>query len=106
VPPFNSCDNFVWIGSPCKWFRALVGFGDEAINGGLEIDKRMEDTPVEPPLGEFGEEALDSVGPRTGCGREVEGEAAMTIKPRPNLGVLMGGVVVENDMDRLVCRNR
>lgn len=35
----------------------------------------------------------------------MEGEAAMTIKPGPNLGVLMGGVVVEDDMDRLVCRN-
>jgi len=105
VPPFNSGDNFVWIGGPCKWFGALVGFSDEAINGGLEIDERMEYTPVEPSLGEFGEEALDGVGPRTGCGREVEGEAAMTIKPGSNFGVFMGGVVVEDDMDRFVCRN-
>jgi len=105
VPTFNGGDNLVWIGGPCEWFRALVSFGDEAINGGLKIDEGMEDAPVEPPLGEVGEEALDGVGPRTGCRREVEGEAAMTIKPGPNLGVLMGGVVVEDDMDRLVCRN-
>ena len=105
MPTFNGGDNFVWIGGPRKRFRALIGFGDEAINGGLEIDERMEDAPVEPPFGEFGEEALDSIGPRTRCGREVEGEAAMTIKPGPNLGVLMGSVVIEDDMDRLVCRN-
>ena len=65
----------------------------------------MEDTSVESPFGEFGEEALDSVSPRAGCGREVEGEAAMTIKPGPNLGVLMGGVVVENNVDGPVRRN-
>ena len=105
MPTFNGGDNFVWIGGPRKWFRALVGFGDEAIDGGLEIDERMEDAPVEPPFGEFGEEALDSIGPRTRCGREVEGEAAMTVKPGPNLGMLMGSVVVEDDVDSLVRRN-
>ena len=77
----------------------FVGFCNEAIDGGLEIDEGMEHAVFEPAPGEFGEEALDSVGPRTGCGREVEGEAAMAIKPGPNLGVLMGGVVVEDDMD-------
>ena len=26
-----------WIGGPCEWFGVFVGFGDEAIDGGLEI---------------------------------------------------------------------
>jgi hypothetical protein len=105
VPTFNGGDNLVWIGGPCEWFRALVSFGDEAINGGLEIDERIEDTPVEAPFGEFGEEALDGVGPRTRCGCEVESEAAMTIKPGPNLGVLMGGIIVEDDVNITVYRD-
>jgi len=66
----------------------------DAFQGGLEVDEGMEDTTLEPPLGEFSEEALDSVEPRAGGGGEVEGEALVTIKPGPDLGMLMGGVVV------------
>ena len=79
----------------------VIGFCDEAVDGGLEVDEGMEDTTFEPPLGEFGEEALDSVEPRAGGGCEVEGEALVTIKPGPDLGMLMGGVVVEDDRTAL-----
>ncbi len=39
----------------------MVGFGDEAIDGGLEIDEGMEDTPLEASFCEFGEERRGSV---------------------------------------------
>ncbi len=39
VPTFNCGDNLVWIGCPYEGFGALIGFDDEAINGGLEIDE-------------------------------------------------------------------
>ena len=46
-----------------KGFGFFVGFGDEAIDGGLEIDERVEDAAFEPPSCKFGEEALDGVEP-------------------------------------------
>jgi hypothetical protein len=39
-------------------WQALVG--DEAIDGGLEIDDAFEEAALEAPLGEDGEETLDS----------------------------------------------
>ena len=62
----------------------------------------MEDAPVEPPFGGFGEETLDRIGPRTRCGRAVAGEAVMMIKQGLNLRMLSVSVVIEDDEERLV----
>ena len=40
-----------------------LAFADETIDGGLEIDKRMEDAVLEPPPGQFSEETLDGIEP-------------------------------------------
>ena len=52
-----------------------------------------------------GEEALDGVQPRTGCRREVEGPARVTVEPGTDLLVLVGGVVVEDHVDDLTGRD-
>ena len=62
----------------------------------------MEDASLEASCGELGEEALDGVQPRGGGWGEVEGEARVAIEPGADLGVLVGGVVVEDDVDGLV----
>ena len=36
---------------------------EEAVDGGLKINDRVEDAALQPPLGELGEEALDGVEP-------------------------------------------
>jgi hypothetical protein len=38
VPSFDGRDYLIWIGSPREGFGVFIGFGDEAIDGGLEID--------------------------------------------------------------------
>ena len=48
----------------------IVGFLQEAVDGGLEIDNRAEGTAFEAAFGQFGEEALDRIEPR-GRGRGV-----------------------------------
>ena len=105
VPTFDGCDDFVWIGSPGKGFGVFVCFCDEAVDSSLEIDEGVEDAAVEPPLGEFGKETFDSVEPRTGCWREVENKPLVAIEPSPDLWMLMGGVVVEDNVDGLVGRD-
>jgi len=61
----------------------------------------MEDTALQALLGQFGEEPLDGVEPRRRGWREVEGEAWMSAQPLHDLGVLVGGVVVEDDVHSL-----
>ena len=94
VPSFYGSDDLVWVGGPGERFRVFVGFGDEAIDCGLEIDEGMEDAPFEAPPGEFGEETLDGVEPGGGW-REVEDKPFVAIKPGAGLWMLMDDVVVE-----------
>jgi hypothetical protein len=41
----------------------LIGFDEEAVDSGLEIDNAFEDPVLEPLPGQFGEEALDGIEP-------------------------------------------
>jgi hypothetical protein len=63
MPTIGGGDDFVWIGGPDEGLWLLVVVGDEAIDGGLEIDDAFEDAALEAPLGEDGEETLDGVEP-------------------------------------------
>src|SRR5258707_14157132 len=99
MPTIGGGDDFVWIGGPDEGLWLLVEVGDEAIDGGLEIDDAFEDAALEAPLGEDGEETLDGVEPTGRGGREMEAPARMT----PSHS--MSGVVVEDGVDRLACRD-
>ncbi len=88
MPTIYSGDDFVWVGGPGEGFGVLVCFRDEAIDGGLEINEGVENTAFEPPLGEFGEEALDGVEPGGGGGCEVEAEVLVAISQARTLGCL------------------
>ena len=71
MPTFGSGDDFVWIGGPDEGLWLLIMVGDEAVDGGLQVDDALEDAALETTLGEDGEEALDGVEPagrgRRGC---------------------------------------
>jgi hypothetical protein len=61
MPTIGGGDDFVWIGGPCEGLWFFIVLGEEAVDGGLQIDKRMEDAALETALGELGEEALHGV---------------------------------------------
>jgi hypothetical protein len=61
VPASDGSDDFVGVGGPHEGSRVIVGFPEEAVDGGLEIDDRAEDAAFEAALAELGEEALDGV---------------------------------------------
>ena len=62
--PVSSCYDFIGIGLRGEGLGFVcVVFPDEAIDGGLEIDERMEDAVLEPPAGQLSEETLDSIEP-------------------------------------------
>jgi hypothetical protein len=102
MPSSDGGDDFVWIGGPGEGPGSVVSLGEEAVDGGLEVDDRSEDAAFEPALGEVGEEAFDGVEPAGRGGREVENEAA---EPGANLGMFVDGLVVEDDVDGVAHRD-
>lgn len=63
VPAFDGGDDPVWVGGPSEGFWVGVLLGDEAVDGGLEINERVECAALQAPLGKFGKEAFDGVKP-------------------------------------------
>ena len=49
MPTIGGGDDFVWIGGPDEGLWLLVVVGDEAIDGGLEIDDASEDAALRIP---------------------------------------------------------
>ena len=63
MPALDGGDDFVGIGGPDEGLGVVVVLGEEAVDGGLQVDDGVEDAALEAPLGELGEEALDGVEP-------------------------------------------
>src|SRR6266404_8339863 len=105
MPAPDSGDDFVWIGRPCEWPRLDVVLDKEAIDCRLQVDNRSEDAALQSALGQFGEEAFDGVEPRARCRREVEREALMPVEPSAHLRMLVGGVIVEDQVHDLAGRD-
>ena len=85
---------------PDEGLGIIVVLVNVAVDGGLEVDYRVEGAALEPPAREDREEALDGVEPGGGGWGEVEHPSGMTRQPGADLGMLVGGVVVEDDVDR------
>src|SRR5580700_6302929 len=62
-------------------------------------------TPREPALCEGREEALDRVEPGSRCRCEMERPSRMAFEPSADVGMLMGGVIVDDGVDRLARRD-
>ena len=104
-PAVDGGENGIGGFGPDEWLGFVVGFSDEAVDGGLKLDNRCEDAAFEALPGELGKQAFDGIGPGAGSRGEVEGEARMPRQPGGDLWVLMGGVVVEHHVDRFVGRH-
>ena len=77
---------------------------DVAVDGGLKVDDRAKDATADAPAGESREEGFHRVEPGRRGRREVEDPSRMAGQPSAHLGVFVGGVVVEDDMDVHVLR--
>jgi hypothetical protein len=61
VPASDGSDDFIGIGGPHEGLGVIVGFLQEAVDGGLEIDDRAEDPAFEASFGQFGKKAFDGI---------------------------------------------
>ena len=68
-------------------------------NGRLEISHAFEDAAANGILGDEAEEALDLIEPGGGGGREVNVPTRPAGEPSSDLGMLVAGVVVDDEMD-------
>jgi len=99
VPASDGGDDLVRVLCPTEGLWVGVCLCDEAFDGCLQGDQGVEHASLQAALGQFGKEALDGIDPGGRGWREVEGEAGMPPEPLDDLGVLVGGVVVEHDVD-------
>src|SRR3954470_20848813 len=106
VPAYDGGDDLVGVCGPGEGLGVMVGLVEIAVDGGLEVDDGAEHAALQSALGERGEEGLDGVEPGARGRGEVEGEARVAGEPGQHLGLLVGGVVVENDVDDLAGRGR
>lgn len=101
MPAFDGGNDGVGIFGPGKWLWRLVVLGEVSIDGGLKVNDASEDAALEPTLCEDGEEALNGIEPG-GRGRgEVEDETPMASEPLDHFGMLVSGIIVEDDMNGL-----
>ena len=105
VPASDGGDDFIGIGGPDEGLWAFVMLGEEAVDGGLKVDERVENAAFEAAVGQPGEETLDGIEPGRRCRGEMEDETRMTRQPLDDLGMLVSGVIVEDDVDDLTGRN-
>ena len=106
MPAPDGGDDFIRISGRDEEFWAFVVLGKEAVDGGLKVDQRVEDAAFEAAVGQLGEAALDGIDPGTRRWRKVEGEARVPLEPLADPGMLVGSVVVEDDVDRLARRRQ
>jgi hypothetical protein len=81
VSSFDCDDDAAWIGRPSKGLRAIVGFDEKTVDGGMKIDDGSKDTPFQSAQGKPRKEAIDGIEPGARCGSEVEDEALVPSEP-------------------------
>src|SRR5580698_8302927 len=89
------------MGGPGEGLRLLIVLFEEAVDRGLQVGDGAKDAALEPALCEGCEEALDGVEPGSRCRGEMERPSRMAFEPSANIGMLMGGVIVDDGVDRL-----
>lgn len=98
----SGSNNGIRVGAPKEGLGlAVIVLGDKAVDGALEIDDGAEHAMPQAPAGELGEEALHRVQPRARGGRGVNDSARVPREPFPDLGMLVGGIIIEDDVNRL-----
>src|SRR5436309_7691309 len=86
------------LGLPDEGFGIDIVVLQVGLNGRLEISHAFEDAAANGILCNEAEEALDLIEPGGGGRGEVEMDTLMPSQPRLDVGVLVGGVVVDDQM--------
>jgi len=72
--------------------------GNVIANGLSQLSDVVKGAATQAFLGQVSKPTLDQVEPRTGGGRKVRVKARMAAQPTPDTGMLVGGVVVDDQV--------
>ena len=97
--PFEFGEDGVGGRGPFERFGMLVVGVDEQVDLALQVVHRAEGAAADRLVGDQSEPALELVEPGTVGRREVDMEPRPPGQPRTNTGMLVGGVVVTNQVD-------
>ena len=64
MPSFDGGNDFVWVRCPGEGLGIMVGFVEEAVDGGLGFTDGSKDAAFEAPFGKLSKEAFDGIEPR------------------------------------------
>jgi hypothetical protein len=73
VPAFDGRDDFVGIGRPSERLWQLISLGEEAVDGGLQVDDGSKDATFQSLFAELGEETLHGVEPLRSASEQCTG---------------------------------
>ena len=93
-------------GAPHEWLRVGVVVGQVVFDGRDQFLHAAKDAAAKALLRQLAEPALDEVEPRGTGGREVQLEARVGGQPLANRFMLVGSVVVQDDVQGEVGRER
>src|SRR6516165_6885020 len=83
---------------PDEWLGLGVVLLQVGFDCGLEFSNAAEDAAADGVAGDQAEEAFDQIDPGGRSRGEVEVEAGVALEPSLDLGVLVGRVVVDDEM--------
>src|SRR5574337_96794 len=93
------------LGGPDKGLGGLVMHGDIFLDGCVEFRDTAKYATAQPPGSDVAEEALDHVQPRSRGRCEVNREARVFLQPLLHLWMFVRGIVIADQMQRLVFRS-
>jgi hypothetical protein len=80
VPSLDGGDDFIRVGRPREWLRIGVCFGDEAVDGRLEIDDGAEDATFQATSADPGKYLRSPWSPpRVGSTLEADGDQSSAL---------------------------
>ena len=99
-------DDSVDAGSPHEGRRVGVVLDQVVVNGGDQIRHATEDATAEALPRQLAEPAFDEIEPRGARRREMQREAGMRAEPLSDGRMLVGPVIVQDDVQRDLARKR
>src|SRR3984893_12485761 len=103
--PSNAVENRIGTLSPHKGFGLLVVHLDELQDSSFQFTHAVVRTSFDLALGQQSEPALHLIQPGSMRGSRVQMVPRMSLEPRPNFLGLVGGIVVQHQMDGKLSRN-
>src|SRR5271168_1699328 len=103
--PFDLLEDVAGFGGPDERLGMFIMTVDVLVDSCDEFLNATESSAAQPIFRQVAEEAFHHVQPGAACGSEVHAEAGMASKPTLDLGMLMGGVIVDDHVDLFAGRN-